>query len=80
MGCHPVSCVHGKDVSVAPNSGMSMRNPLLGVWHHPHCRPEMDHKPVALVGFREWIFSQDSGGCAGAGWQDTDWCGWQARW
>ncbi len=25
-------------------------------------RPEMGHKPVALVGFREWIFSQDSGG------------------
>ena len=28
-------------------------------------RPEMDHKPVALVGFREWIFSQDSGGRGG---------------
>lgn len=25
----------------------------------------MDHKPVALVGFREWIFSQDSGALAG---------------
>ena len=23
--------------------------------------PDMRHKPVALVGFREWIFSQDSG-------------------
>lgn len=25
-------------------------------------RPEFNHKPVALVGFREWVFSQDSGG------------------
>ncbi|PSC69540.1 Callose synthase 5 [Micractinium conductrix] len=27
--------------------------------------PEFNHKPVALVGFREWVFSQDSGALAG---------------
>lgn len=69
---------HVGHVSVAPNGGQAKPNPFLIALHqvqvlrHPLCRPEMDHKPVALVGFREWIFSQDSGGLAGAGWQEAD--------
>ncbi|KDD75094.1 1,3-beta-glucan synthase, partial [Helicosporidium sp. ATCC 50920] len=34
-------------------------------WEHERPFPDMAHQPVALVGFREWIFSQDSGALAG---------------
>lgn len=58
---------HGRDLPLAVDrtGGGATEYVRVGAEGLEKPWPEMDNKPVALVGLREWVFSQDSGALAG---------------